>query len=282
MERVLEGGSTYVYRFRSMTETFYARIMKEEESFAIEVKIHEMLIKSGVQVPKVVCFEHKNELLGLSFMIVEEIEGSCMESMSEKKDFEHILHQAGKQIALVNQIKVDGFGWVNRKVHHDLIGESDSFRGFYDELITTVISGLPQSGFTDTEMKVINDSLEMVFSNMNDTDAYLVHGDFDLTHIFCNKGRYTGIIDFGEIMGNSRFYDLAHFRFHTDFPKGINGMDALLNGYREIYKLTEKDIFDIDLLALFFGVWKLGKTLSRPNLYKYFLGKTKTQLERLR
>lgn len=41
--------------------------------------------------------------------------------------------------------------------------------------------------------------------------GYLAHGDFDTTHIYQDNGRYTGIIDFGEIRGADRWYDLGYF-----------------------------------------------------------------------
>jgi hypothetical protein len=40
------------------------------------------------------------------------------------------------------------------------------------------------------------------------------YGDLDLTHIYCQDGHYTGIIDLGEIRGTGPYYDLGHFRFH--------------------------------------------------------------------
>lgn len=50
-------------------------------------------------------------------------------------------------------------------------------------------------------------------------DARLAHGDLDLIHIYQDKGEYTGIIDFGEIRGADRLYDLGHFNLHDVRPR---------------------------------------------------------------
>lgn len=93
---------------------------EQDASFAIEVKVHDLLIEQGINVPKVIYFEHKNNLVGLSLMIVEEIAGSIINDNYLENKFEHIFFDAGKQIALINQIKVQGFSWINRKSHDAL------------------------------------------------------------------------------------------------------------------------------------------------------------------
>src|ERR1700692_3992880 len=64
LERVPEGVSTYVYRIVFPRETFYLRILPEENaSFAPEVLVHRQLRQIQVKVPEVLHFEHCNELL---------------------------------------------------------------------------------------------------------------------------------------------------------------------------------------------------------------------------
>lgn len=275
LERVPEGASTYVYHIRIIDKIYYLRILPEDASFAVEVKVHELLINQGVKVPKVIHFEHRNVLVEKSIMIVDEIPGICLDNSSEKKDFKNILFQAGKQIALINQIKVAGFGWINREVWDTLSGEKSSFSEYYHEHLYNDISILPEYQFNDKEIMTISDYLKTAFTLLDETDAHLAHGDFDLTHIFHNNGIYTGIIDFGEIRGNSILYDLAQFKFEDQIPSEI-GFDPLIKGYKEIYDLTSEDIYKINLLALFIGIRRLG-----GRNYKYFISKVRRQLEDL-
>jgi aminoglycoside phosphotransferase (APT) family kinase protein len=49
--------------------------------------------------------------------------------------------------------------------------------------------------------------------------GHLAHGDFDATHIWLDDhGRYAGIIDFGEMRGADRHFDLGHFLLHDRAP----------------------------------------------------------------
>ena len=75
VERVTQGWSTYVYRATTGTGTYYIRFLPEDASFAAEALAHNILRGKGVLVPRVVCFEHREESSGLSVMITEEVPG---------------------------------------------------------------------------------------------------------------------------------------------------------------------------------------------------------------
>ena len=49
--------------------------------------------------------------------------------------------------------------------------------------------------------------------------AWLAHGDFDATAIFYRDGRYSGLIDFGEIRGTEPLFDLGHSSCTTTSPR---------------------------------------------------------------
>jgi Ser/Thr protein kinase RdoA (MazF antagonist) len=83
---------------------------------------------------------------------------------------------------------------------------------------------------------------------LNVQNAVLVHGDFDISHMFHSAGRYSGIIDFGEILGNNRLYDLATF---VVFYQDRILYSYLLEGYREVASLTVEDLYATELMGLF-------------------------------
>lgn len=93
--------------------------------------------------------------------------------------------------------------------------------------------------------------------------AYLAHGDFDATHIYCQDGRYTGIIDLGEIRGTGPFYDLGHFRFHDGETVQRQLLPYLLDGYREVTPLPSDIDRRIAFNSLLIGVHFLGRTHTR-------------------
>ena len=137
LNREVRGTSTFVYRILVENSTFYLRVLPEQDtSFATEVKVHKTLSNLGVKVPKVIHFEDKNDLIGLSLMIVEEIAGKSLNDYSKNMDsrhFENVVYDAGKQLAFVNQIPVAGFGWIDKNNQVTLTGEHDSFNAYYDE-----------------------------------------------------------------------------------------------------------------------------------------------------
>ena len=115
---------------------------------------------------------------------------------------------------------------------------------------------------------------------MDRKGSYLVHGDFDPTHIFQNNNHFTGIIDFGEIMGSSPLYDIGHFKLHDGELGNRKGIEPLLRGYSEVKRLTLKDILEIDIWAIFIGVRRLGMIYGRRwNFYHdHLINTVKAQL----
>lgn len=278
IERVHQGLSTFVYRIKTESATHYLRILPEDASFAVEVRLHELLIQKGILVLKVIHFEDRNNLLGLSLMIITEIPGDSIQNNYPPSGLEKILFQAGKQIALINQIPVDGFGWIDRKTCDVFKGEKETFHDYYFEYLYDDISVLIQYPFRDSEIVQIQSLLEKAYTLLVTETAYLVHGDFDVSHIFHNEGTFSGLIDFGEIRGNSFLYDLAVFRLNDATPDYI-GYRYVLNGYKEVQELSAYALHKIDLLALFIGIRLLGKKVGNQWFHEHFFKRVKEQFE---
>ena len=103
--------------------------------------------------------------------------------------------------------------------------------------------------------------------------AWLAHGDFDVTHIYQHDGRYTGIIDFGEMRGAHQLYDLGHFNLHDGEVVPQRLLPALLEGYREVLPLPPDRERRISLMSVLIGVRALARNVRRqpPNAYQRHL-----------
>jgi aminoglycoside phosphotransferase (APT) family kinase protein len=88
--------------------------------------------------------------------------------------------------------------------------------------------------------------------------ARLAHGDFDPTHIYHHEGRYTGIIDFGEIRGAQQWYDAGHF-----WIENSDLLSPLLEGYAEVMPLPSDHQRHIYLTGLLIAARRLGRSLSK-------------------
>ncbi|XEC93708.1 aminoglycoside phosphotransferase family protein [Paenibacillus tarimensis] len=267
IERVLDGVSTYVYRVQSEDNTLYLRILPEQDmSFAVEASVHSLLRERGVLVPEVIHYERHNPIVGMSVMIVREIPGSSILNCCSKDIYNDILIRAGKQLAVINQVKVDGFGWVKRDREEDgaaLQGEKTSMYDYLFELLDNDLEILAENIFNQREVSKIKSILIAGSELMSRHEPCLNHGDFDDSHIFFHSGRFTGIIDFGEIQGTSPLYDLGHFKLHDGQQNNRLGFTSLITGYNELRELSYDDQTEIDLWALWVGVRRLGLVCKR-------------------
>lgn len=281
LEEVKQGASTFVYRLRTGAKVFYLRILPEADmTFAGEVKAHEILLGRGVRVPRIIHYEPRNQVLGLSLMVEEEIKGTSAQDSWPAAGLNEILQEAGRELALVNQVPVDGFGWVKRENCGTLLGEKPTLGDLYYEHLESDLNLLPEYPFSPEEAVAIRLHLETGLASLDRAKASLVHGDFDLTHIFHSDNSYSGIIDFGEIMGHHPLYDLSHFKLQDGFAGSPKGFDALLQGYESVTPLTPDDLWQVELWVLFRGVRYLGR-LYRKQLNRYhehFIAAVREQL----
>ena len=216
VERVAEGGSTFVYRMLCGDGTLYLRVLPEAgASFAPEVAAHTLLRQRQVNVPEVLYFEQRNELLQRSIMLTTAIKGR---PLSQSPDLpvemrEAIVADAGRDLACINSVPVEGFGWVKRDAPEtrQLQAPWPTYRAFALEWWEADLAYLAKSILCSTEIAMLECLMSQYDSYLNSEGSYLAHGDFDSTHIYQEAGRYTGIIDFGEIRGTDRWYDLGHY-----------------------------------------------------------------------
>ena len=242
VERVAEGGSTFVYRMLFGDETLYLRVLPEEgASFAPEVAAHTLLRQRQVNVPEVLYFEQRNELLQRSIMLTTDIKGLPL-SQSPALPVEvreAIVAEAGRDLALINSVPVEGFGWVERDSSDTrrLQAPWPTYRAFALEWWDADLAYLAKSTLSSTEAAILECLVSQYDSYLNSEGSSLAHGDFDSTHIYQEAGRYTGIIDLGEIRGTDRWYDLGHYHLHDRKQLSLRLEAALVRGYGAIAPL---------------------------------------------
>jgi aminoglycoside phosphotransferase (APT) family kinase protein len=109
------GISSRVYKITSGSEIFYLRLLPEpHDSFASEVVVHNKLREMHIKVPEIIYFDHYNKILKRSVMIITEIKGlpiSQSSSIGEDK-MKIVVREAGRDLANINTLLVDGFGWL--------------------------------------------------------------------------------------------------------------------------------------------------------------------------
>ncbi len=266
VEPVTEGVSTYVYRLLRGSGVLYLRILPEVgASFAPEVMVHMLLHRQGVRVPNVVYWEDRNTLVERSVMITTAIAGTQIDRADPGTNARNILRAAGRDLAVLNHVPVDGFGWIKRdapgdtQLRADLPTERDMMLAGFESALRI----LGKTALAATDCDRLRDVVHGHIALLDATRAYLAHGDFDVTHIFCDARRYTGIIDLGEIKGAGPYYDLGHFRFHDGEALPGTVLPYLLEGYQELVPLPSDADRRIALASLLIGVDFLARTYVR-------------------
>ncbi len=268
LEHVAEGTSTWVYRAVSQGATFYLRILPEADaSFGPEVAVHERVRRLGVKAPEIVYYEPTYEPLQRSVMVVREIPGR---PLSQSTDLDAaalsaILLEAGRDLARINSILVDGFGWMTRDAKGTrLRAPLPTFRAFALEQWENDLAYLAATGvILASEVSRLEQTCAHHDGWLDARQGVLAHGDFDTTAIYQLDGHYTGTIDFGEIRGADRWYDLGHFHLRDGEYLPMSLMRPLVRGYSEAQALPRACGRRICFASLLINVRALSRSLRK-------------------
>ena len=266
IERVKEGVSTFVYRLTADDSACYLRVLLEAGcTFAPEVRAHELLRARGVLVPDILCYEPYVEALGLSVMVTTTIPGRSIGHRGLGPASTAILAAVGRDLALINSVVVAGFGWLDRRSPSPsaLTAEHSSNRVFLTEHLERDLAQLGMGIFTPVELAALRAIIAEYDCWLDVPQAHLAHGDFDVTHIFVHEGRYSGIIDFGEIRGTDRWYDLGHFALRDGERFAARLLPDLLVGYRSVTPLPADVEARIAFSALLIGLRLLARSVEK-------------------
>lgn len=213
--RTPDGVSTQVYRVHRGEQVFYLRLAEEEdETLAVDAELYRRLRRLGALVPEVIYLEPFDQAIRRSGLITAEIPGASLEELASTDTADSVARDAGRDLALINQLPVEGFGWVRRDNDAwPLTGELSSYGEFVTSYLPEHWPGDLALLFSAAEVKAMEAIIETERGG-GLARGRLPHGDFDLTAIFQEEGRYTGLIDFGEIRGAEPSFDLGHFHLH--------------------------------------------------------------------
>jgi len=222
--------TTPVYRLQQDGEYLYLRMSEDPGgSMHAEAAVHEHLRAVGVSVPEVIAVDDGPEI-SRGVMLVREIGGEPVAGTGGI-ELAPILRAAGRDLATINALAVQGFGWIRREEPvWPPRGEDATYEAFVNGG-TEALAVLSDRLSTD-ERGVLDVRLGEV--RADDPSSWFAHGDFDVTHIFQRDGRYTGVIDLGEMRGAEPHYDLAYFLVHDQAGAMLGD---LLAGYAEVVDL---------------------------------------------
>jgi len=173
---------------------------------------------------------------------------------------------AGRDIAVINSVPVAGFGWVQRDGSEQLTAELPSYSQFAVSCLPRPWPGMLREVFDPRQLDALHE-LAAAERSRPLRLGHLVHGDLDVTHIYAHAGRYSGIIDFGEMRGADPYFDLGHFLLHDGETRPAQLFSSFLEGYRQVSPLPDGHCQAIRASAILLGLRQLSRWLSPERGY---------------
>lgn len=252
-----------VYRVRADGVVYYLRVAEEPgQDLTTDALVLGRLAGLGVRVPEVVRAEAGPGDLDRSFLLVTGLAGRSLAEHGTDEQARRGARAAGHDAALIDAVEVEGFGWLLRDGRPGLRAGLASYRDFVVADLPRRWPGRLASLFTAREL----DALESAAGQARQLPvrrARLAHGDLDVTRIWLDDhGRYAGLIDFGEMRGTCRYFDLGHFLLHDGEIGSVPLFEDFLAGYGKAAPLPPDHRDLIRLSAITSGLAQLSLWLS--------------------
>ncbi len=250
--RANQGVSTMVYRMVRNKDIFFLRVADEGKTFWSEAEAHRLGINAGVKLPKIIFYEEENQVLKRCLMITEAVQG---ESLRNKNVTTEVIREAGRNLAMFNQITIPGVGWISDDVGScEIKGIGTDYSTFILKDFESEIQKLVEIGLFDigTGEKIRSFVAKNKTKLLEYQQGHLVHGDFSLEHIFALNGKFSGFIDLGDIRAASVYHDLAHFYIYAR-----KYFDDLLTAYKEVTQLDGDWRERMEIEAMLIAIGKM-------------------------
>jgi aminoglycoside phosphotransferase (APT) family kinase protein len=257
------GESSEVYRISTPQQVSYLRVAPEQTfSWASEVTVYQILHSYGLHVPDVIAFEPAHPDLQRSLLLLTAIPGISLRDSPLAFQSAPVLIAAGRELALLNQIPLAGFGWMNRQLPgNPATGAFAHHRDYVQQQLEQPLHSLRTSTLlTAADVRAIETLLERSAPQLTIQQGFLVHGDLSPAHIFHHGAQFTGMID-PDLKVSHPLYDLGHVR--VLYP---DVFVHLVTGYETVRRLTEDDQQQIRLWSVIIATRKLGKKFAQQRL----------------
>jgi len=226
-----------------------------QDSLGPEALAHEVLLSHGARVSAVIGYEPFDPVLDRSVMLATAVPGSSLDD-DMPIDPVPVLFAAGADLARINRIPVQGFGWIRRD--DPLPTRLTAPYPTWDAFAASLTAYSLDPWFDPAVQSRI---AELAGIRPIDPErAVLAHGDFDTSHIFSLNGSYTGTIDFGEIRGAEPTFDLGHLALHAP-----DALPLVLQGYASATALPADIDRQIAASAIRIGWFRLTQSSGRTN-----------------
>jgi aminoglycoside phosphotransferase (APT) family kinase protein len=256
-----------VYRAVVDGVPYYLRLAEEPgQDMTTDALVLARLRARDVRVPEVVAASPPTAAFPRSWLIMTEIPGQSIAHGGTGEEALQVAAAAGRDAAVINSLPVAGFGWVRRDGSEQLSAELPSYRQFAGSDLPAPWPGALRDAFGARQLDALHE-LAAAEQSRPLRSGHLAHGDLDVTHVYAHAGRYSGIIDFGEMRGADPYFDLGHFLLHDGETRPARLFGSFLDGYRQVSPLPDGHLEAIRGSAILLGLRQLSLWLSPERAY---------------
>ena len=262
-------GGRLVVVYRAVVDgvLYYLRLAEDPgQDMTTDALVLKRLRARGVRVPEVVATSPPAAGFPRSWMIMTGIPGGSIADGGTDEEARQAAAAAGRDAAVINSVPVAGFGWVRRDGSPRLAAELPSYRQFAVSDLPAPWPGALRDAFGPRQLRALRE-LAAAEQDRPLRVGHLAHGDLDATHVYVHAGRYSGIIDFGEMRGADPYFDLGHFLLHDGETRPARLFGSFLNGYCQVSPLPEDHMEAIRASAILLGLRQLSHWLSPERAY---------------
>ena len=262
-------GGHVVAVYRAMVDgvPYYLRLAEElGQDLTTDMLVLERLRALDVRVPVVVAASPPTAVFPRSWMIMAEVPGCSIAQASTEDETRQAAVAAGRDVAAINSVLVSGFGWLQRDGCEQLTAELSSYSQFAVSYLPKPWPGRLSKVFEQRQLDALHALAEGEQARSLHV-GHLAHGDLDVTHIYSHAGRYSGIIDFGEMRGADLYFDLGHFLLHDGETRRARLFSSFLKGYLQVTSLPDGHGRAIRASAILLGLRQLSHWLSPERGY---------------
>ena len=224
---------------------FKAFLAPREDTVALEAWAYDRVRQLGVPVPRVLAVDASRTLVATGFVLLEKLQGAPLRQCAPATAAaERLLREAGRHLRMLHGVEVEGAGALDPRAYvrnGATRGTSATWADAVNETFTRALQRLDALCWLDgaaiEAVRAAFDDRQSVLENPG-RDHALLHGDFDLAHVFAadDGATVTGFLDFDDVASGDPAWDLATLA-HGD---GIASLQTVLEGYEPQVALVER------------------------------------------
>jgi aminoglycoside phosphotransferase len=225
-------------------------------NYILEADAYRRLKGLGAKVPEVLHVDEES-------LVMSKLPGAEMDDQEELYQDQVLFDAIAKDLALCWQVSYVGFGPIDMLEYRKsgvIKGSYPSWAEFLQQTRDS-FGRLRSSGHLDsTSVTKLEKYWRSAIPILHLGTSHLIHGDFAMSAIFVDDGKYSGTIDFGDALIGDPLMDLAYFKF-KEISKDYG--ELIYRNLSEAYRkhvdseLLENYEVRINLYMIYWGVLRV-------------------------